>query len=43
MRLRELEQILEKVKPFSKPKLILEQYATDAHIAGMHHLKKYIC
>jgi len=36
MKLKELEQILSSVKPFQKPKLELEQYATDAHIAGMH-------
>ena len=34
MRLRELEQHLGSVKPFPKPKLALEQYATDAHIAA---------
>lgn len=34
MKLKELEQYLGSVKPFSKPKLALEQYATDAHIAA---------
>ena len=34
MKLRELEGILTNVKPFKTPKLHLEQYATDAHIAA---------
>jgi putative methylase len=34
MKLKELEQILSSVKPFPNPKLELEQYATDAHIAA---------
>lgn len=34
MKLKDLESFLSKVKPFPKPKLHLEQYATDAHIAA---------
>ena len=34
MKLRELEGYLSQVKPFEKPKIKLEQYATDAHLAG---------
>jgi len=35
MKLKELEQYLGHVKGFPDPKFHLEQYATDAHIAGM--------
>lgn len=34
MKLRELEQMLSLAKPFAKPKVELEQYATDDHIAA---------
>lgn len=34
MKAKELEHHLSSVKPFPKPKLELEQYATDAHIAA---------
>lgn len=34
MKVKELEQYLSSVKPFPRPKLSLEQYATDAHIAA---------
>lgn len=34
MRLRDLEQRLQVVKGFTHPKLKLEQYATDAHLAA---------
>jgi predicted RNA methylase len=34
MKVKELEQYLSSIKPFPRPKLSLEQYATDAHIAA---------
>ena len=34
MKVKELEQHLSALKPFPRPKLPLEQYATDAHIAA---------
>ncbi|PRP80636.1 methyltransferase-like protein 5-like [Planoprotostelium fungivorum] len=34
MRLRELESILQKVKPFEKPNVELEQYPTSPHLAA---------
>lgn len=34
MKVKELEYELSSVKPFAKPKLELEQYATDAHVAA---------
>ncbi len=34
MKLRDLESILSEIRPFQKPKMALEQYATDAHIAA---------
>jgi predicted RNA methylase len=36
MKLKDLEWELESLKPFENPKLHLEQYATDAHIAGIY-------
>lgn len=37
LRRRELEQYLEDIDTFEKPKILLEQYATSAHI-GAHML-----
>lgn len=34
MKVKELEQYLSLAKPFASPKLSLEQYATDAHLAA---------
>lgn len=34
MRVKELEQHLSQLKGFGKPKIIYEQYATDAHLAS---------
>lgn len=34
IKLKELEQYLSSAKPFANPKLALEQYATDAHLAA---------
>lgn len=34
MKIKELEQHLSRLKGFSKPKIVFEQYATDAHLAA---------
>lgn len=35
MKLKELESCLQQVDTFEEPKILLEQYPTSAHIAGM--------
>ncbi len=34
MKLKELESYLSQCEPFANPKVVLEQYATSAHIAA---------
>ena len=40
MRLKELESNLQDVVVFEEPKILLEQYPTSAHIAGLAHIYK---
>lgn len=41
MRLKELESNLQDVVVFEEPKILLEQYPTTAHIAGLAHIHNY--